>query len=214
MKIAPSMLACDFSNISKEITMLNSSCADFIHLDIMDGCFVPNISFGSDIVKSMRNLTELPFDVHLMVSDPDKHINNFAEAGADIITFHVEASKNIENTINLIKMKHKKVGISVKPGTNIEKIYPYIKDLDLILIMTVEPGFGGQKFMPQMIDKIKNLKNYIKTNKLVIPVEVDGGINFETIKIAESAGADIAVAGSSVFLAHEPLAAIKMLKST
>lgn len=212
MKIAPSMLACDFCNLSGEMARLNDSGADLIHLDIMDGNFVKNISFGPDIVKSLRPLTKLPFDVHLMINNPIEYIDRFALAGADIISFHVEALSDIGETIKKIKSRNIKAGLVIKPNTKINEIFKYINDIDMVLIMTVEPGFGGQAFMGDMMPKITQIKEFAKSNNKDILVEVDGGINLKTIKTAAKFGADIAVAGTSVFKSSNLRLAIDELK--
>ncbi len=203
MQIAPSMLACDFSQIKKEIEKVNSSKADMLHLDVMDGHFVPNISFGPAVIKSMRNFTSLPFDVHLMISQPLKYIGDYKEAGADNITFHLECDNRTDEVIAKIHSYGIKASLSVKPKTDIENVYPYLDKLHMVLIMTVEPGFGGQKFMPDMMKKVDKLKQEIKNKKLDTLIQLDGGINAETIKIANSHGVDICVAGTSLFKAND-----------
>ena len=217
IKISPSMLACDFSNMGREITKISNSGADMVHMDIMDGHFVPNISFGAPIVKSLRNLTNLIFDVHLMISDPYKYIPNFVNSGADIITFHLESNNNynyIINTINKIKNYKKKVGLAIKPNTDYKTLIPYLQYLDLILIMTVEPGFGGQKFMPEQLDKIQLLKKYLNTNNFNnIQIQIDGGVNTETIKIIKNYPVDICVSGTCIFKSDNMPETIKNLKS-
>ena len=212
MKIAPSMLACDFSNIKGEINSITQGGADLIHLDIMDGDFVPNISFGPDIVKSMRKYTDLPFDVHLMIQNPHRFINQFAKAGADIITFHVEAERNISDTIKKIKSFGIKPGLVIKPNTRAEAVFPYLDDIYMVLIMTVEPGFGGQSFMHDMMGKVPLIKNQAKKMKTDILIEADGGINLDTIKIASKSGVDICVAGTSVFKSTDTGKTIDNLK--
>lgn len=208
MKISPSMLACDFSQMGNEIKKISSLGADYIHMDIMDGNFVPNISFGPDVVKSLRNLTTVPFDVHLMIDRPHKYIKQFAEAGANIITFHLESNCNILETIKLIKSHNIKAGLSIKPNTPAEKIIPYLNDIDLALVMTVEPGFGGQKFMDNQLKKTK----IIRENSKNILIEIDGGINGETIKEIKKYPVDICVAGTYVFKAPDIKEAINSIK--
>ncbi len=213
MKIAPSMLACNFAEMGKEIIKTDKACADLVHMDIMDGHFVPNISFGPGVVKSLRNMTSLPFDVHLMISNPQKYINEFANAGADIITFHIESTLNPIDTIKKIRLLNKNVGISFRPSTDLTKIFPFLPLIDVILVMTVEPGFGGQKFMTSQLTKIEKLKSAITSNNLKCLIEVDGGINFDTIKLVKNAGADICVAGTSLFKSDNMYDAIKKMKT-
>ena len=213
MKIAPSILACDFCNLKNEIQKISTAGADLIHLDIMDGHFVNNISFGPDIVKSLRPLTNLPFDVHLMISNPIDYIDRFVDAEADSITFHIDANGDTIETINKIKSHNKNVGLSLKPNTKINEILKYINDIDMVLIMTVEPGFGGQAFMDDMMPKIAKVRDFaLEINKDIL-IEVDGGININTIKTASKFGADIAVAGTSIFNAPDYSQAINELKN-
>ena len=199
IKISPSILSADFSKLGDAVIALEKAGADYIHLDVMDGHFVPNITIGPEIIKGLRPLTKKVFDVHLMISPVDNFINDFADAGADIITFHPEATQNVTETINLIKKKNKKVGISLKPNSPIELIEKHLEDIDLILIMSVEPGFGGQKFMPEVLSKLKKIKRIITNKKLNVDIEIDGGINFENCRAAKDAGANILVSGSTIF---------------
>ena len=212
MKVAPSILSSDFSQLGKEIKRITEAGADYIHIDVMDGVFVENITIGPCVIASIRKLTEVPFDVHLMITDPARYIKTFAKAGADIITFHVEAAQNIVETINTIKSYGKKVGLSIKPKTSVEEIIKYLKLIDLVLVMTVEPGFGGQKFMLDMMSKVKRLKEEIRSKNLNTLIEVDGGINEKTAQIAASNGADICVAGTSIFKSADVNQAIKNLR--
>ena len=199
IKISPSILSANFSKLGEEILALEKAGADYIHIDVMDGHFVPNITIGPEVIKRLRPITKLTFDVHLMIEPVDNFIKDFAGAGADIITFHPEATNNLLNTIKLIKSFGKKVGVSLKPDSPINLIQSCMDQIDLILIMSVNPGFGGQKFMPEVLDKIKILKNIINEKKLNIDIEIDGGINFSNSKKAKDCGANILVSGSTIF---------------
>ena len=216
MKLSPSMLACDFSKMGEEIAKISNSGADMIHMDIMDGHFVPNISFGPSIIKSLRNLTNLIFDVHLMITDPEQYINVFLDSGADIITFHLESNQNsdyILKTIDKIKSKNKKVGLAIKPQTKYEALLPYLKFLDLALVMTVEPGFGGQKLLENQLLKTELLKKEILSQNLSTEIQIDGGVNLETIGIIKKYPIDICVSGTCVFKSQNISETVKILKS-
>ena len=199
IQISPSILSADFSQLGKEIKRLEDGGADLIHVDVMDGHFVPNITMGPPVIKSLREYTKLPFDVHLMISPVHKYIKNFADAGSDIITIHPEATDDIKKSINLINELNKKVGISLNPNTEIEIIKKYLSEIDLILIMSVYPGFGGQKFIPDVMNKIKMLNQIRKEKNFEFKIEVDGGINFSNSKNVINAGADILVSGTTIF---------------
>ena len=199
IKIAPSILSADFSKLGSEIQDLEKAKADLIHIDVMDGHFVPNITIGPEVISKLRKYTSLPFDVHLMISPVDNFIKDFAEAGADIITIHPEATNDLVNSIKKIKSYNKKAGISLNPETSVEKVLTVLNLIDLVLIMSVNPGFGGQKFIKKTLEKVKILKKEIDSKNLKTQIEIDGGINFENAKIAKEAGVDIIVSGSTIF---------------
>ena len=199
IQISPSILSADFSQLGNEIKRLEDAGADMIHVDVMDGHFVPNITIGPPVIKSLRKYTDLPFDVHLMISPVHKYIEDFSKAGSDIITIHPEATEDVKVSIDLIKSLGKKVGLSLNPDTPIDKIEKYLDQIDLVLVMTVYPGFGGQKFISKVLNKIKNLKNIKDENKFRFDIEVDGGVNFENNKLAIEAGANILVSGTTIF---------------
>ena len=213
IKISPSILSADFSKLGEEITAIEKAGADYIHIDVMDGSFVPNITIGNEVVRSLRSVTTLPFDVHLMINNPDHHVEAFAKAGADIITIHAEASIHLDRSLSLIKSFGKKAGVSLVPSTH-ENTLDYILDkLDLILVMTVNPGFGGQKFLDSQLKKIENIRNKIEKSGKKIELEVDGGINPQTSKLVTQAGADVLVAGSYIFGSGNYSDAISKIRS-
>ncbi len=199
IQISPSILSADFSQLGNEIKRLEEGGADLIHVDVMDGHFVPNLTIGPPVIKNLRKITNIPFDVHLMISPVHKYIKDYAEAGADIITIHPEATEDLEKSIKYIKELNKKVGISLNPDTSVDVILNYLEQIDLILIMSVYPGFGGQKFIPEVISKIKKLNNLKETKNLNYDIEVDGGINFSNSRIVIEAGANIIVSGTTIF---------------
>ena len=199
IQISPSILSADFSKLGSEIKKLEESGADMIHVDVMDGHFVPNLTIGPPVIKSLKKQSKILFDVHLMISPVHKYIEAYSEAGADIITIHPEATDDLQNSINKIKSLKKKVGVSLNPETQIDVILEYLSKIDLILIMSVNPGFGGQKFMPQVLEKVKNLRKIRDDRNLNYDIEIDGGINFENSKLAIEAGANILVSGTTIF---------------
>ena len=203
IKISPSILSADFSKLGSEIQNLEKAKADLIHIDVMDGHFVPNITIGPEVINKLRKYTSLPFDVHLMISPVHNFIKNFADAGADIITIHPEATNDLESSIKKIKSYNKKVGISLNPETPLDKLNNVLDKIDLVLIMSVNPGFGGQKFIESTLNKIKKLRLKIDQLKLKVEIEVDGGINFENSKSIIKAGADILVSGTTIFKSNE-----------
>ena len=199
IQISPSILSAEFSQLGNEITRLEKSGADMIHVDVMDGHFVPNLTIGPPVIKNLRNYTNVPFDVHLMISPVHKYIKDYAEAGADIITIHPEATDDLDESINLIKKHNKKVGLSLNPNTEIKVIEKNLSNIDLVLVMSVHPGFGGQKFMPEVLSKIETLKSFRNNHNLKYDIEVDGGINFSNSKEVIKAGANILVSGTTIF---------------
>lgn len=211
-KISPSVLAADLSNLAKEVADIESAGADMVHLDVMDGMFVTNISFGLPVIESLRKRSNMIFDVHLMIDAPERYAERFIEAGADILTFHLEACKESGRLLDEIRDQGVMAGISVKPGTSIEEVYPYLDRCDMVLVMTVEPGYGGQKLIPETIEKVRKLKAEIEKRGINIEIQVDGGINENNAAELINAGASILVAGSSVFKANDRRAAIDALR--
>lgn len=214
IKISPSILSCDFSKIGEEIIRTQNAGADMIHIDVMDGHFVPNLTFGAPVISKFRKCTKLPFDVHLMITDPQKYIDDFAKAGADIISVHYESNGDIAQILSDIRSKGISPSIVIKPKTLAQEIFPYLDLTDMVLVMTVEPGFGGQSFMHDMLDKISQLKQEIDRRKLKIDIQVDGGINRDTAKLAVAAGANILVAGNALFTANDMAQEIKIIKAS
>ena len=203
IQISPSILSADFSQLGNEIKRLIDAGADMVHVDVMDGHFVPNLTIGPPVIKALKKNSSIPFDVHLMISPVHKYIEAFANAGADIITIHPEATEDLQNSINKIKELKKKVGISLNPETKIDVVKKFLNQIDLILIMSVNPGFGGQKFMPEVLNKIKDLVDIRKKEGINFDIEIDGGINFENSKLAIEAGANILVSGTTIFKSND-----------
>ena len=213
IKISPSALACVLTKMGEELNEIKLAGADMIHLDVMDGVFVPNSSFGLAVLEALRKKSDMFFDVHLMIVNPEKYVERYiTECGADLVTFHLEATDEVDFCIDTIKKYGKKAAISIKPKTPVEAVYPYLDRCDMVLIMTVEPGFGGQSFMPDMLDKVRALRGEIKRRNLNVDIQVDGGINATTAKLATEAGANVLVAGSAVFKATDRKAAIDALR--
>lgn len=212
VKISPSVLSADFSILGTEVENIKNSGAEMAHLDVMDGMFVSNMSFGFPIIASLRKVTDMFLDVHLMIEKPERYIERFIDSGADLITFHIEATEDVDACIDMIKKRGKKVSVSVKPNTPIEAVYPYLEKCDMILVMTVEPGYGGQALIPFCLDKVKTLREEITKRGLNVDIQVDGGINEKTAKAAREAGANVLVAGSAVFNCEDRKAAIDALR--
>ena len=212
IKISPSMLAADFTKLGEELADIERAGADMVHLDVMDGVFVTNISFGLPVVKALRQNSNIIFDVHLMIIEPEKYVERFIDAGADILTFHHEATRDTAKVLKMIRAKGAKAAVSVKPNTPIEEIYPYLEICDMVLVMTVEPGYGGQALIPETLQKVEKLKMEINNRGLSTDIQVDGGINEKNARESILAGADVLVAGSAVFKSHDRRSAIDALR--
>ncbi len=210
--ISPSVLASDFSRLGEEVNKVYEAGAEYIHLDVMDGIFVPNISFGPPVISSLRKATKAFFDVHLMITEPQRYIKDYVEAGADLITIHYESCENPLDVIRQIKSYGVRAAVSVKPKTPIDVVFSMLKELDMVLIMTVEPGFGGQKLIPETVEKVKLLREYADKNGINIDIEVDGGVTTDNLPSLVAAGANVIVAGSAVFKADNPAAVIEKMK--
>ena len=202
--ISPSVLAADFSKLGEEVNKVHKAGAQYIHLDVMDGIFVPNISFGPSVIASLRKASDIFFDVHLMITHPERYIKDYVDAGADLITIHYESTFDVKGTVALIKSYGKKAAVSIKPATSPEVIFPLLRELDMVLVMTVEPGFGGQKMMPDMLKKVRAIREYAKENGIDVDIQVDGGITPDNVASAFEAGANVIVAGSAVFKTENP----------
>lgn len=212
IKISPSVLACDLSRLADEVKVIEQAGAEMAHLDVMDGLFVPNMSFGMPVIEALRKHSKIIFDVHLMIADPEKYIDRFIDAGADIVTFHYEATDKPGVLLDNIRKRGVKAAISIKPATPAEAIFPLLEKCDMVLVMTVEPGYGGQSFMPDMLPKVARIREEANRLGLDLDIQVDGGINPETARLAREAGANVLVAGSSVFKAEDRSAAIEALR--
>lgn len=214
MKISPSILSCDYGYIAAELKNMEECGADYMHIDVMDGHFVPNLTLGAPIVKCIRKSTSVPFDVHLMISEPLKYIDDFCSAGSDLISFHIESDSPVSETIDKILSRGVKAALAVKPKTPVEEVFPYLDRLSMVVVMTVEPGFGGQSFMADMMPKVKLLREEIEKRGLSVEIEVDGGINEKTIAVAAASGADVFVSGNAIFSSSDRKATVEGFKKT
>jgi ribulose-phosphate 3-epimerase len=211
--VSPSLLACDFSKLGEEIKKVADAGAEYIHLDVMDGAFVPNISFGAPVISCVRKVTNAKFDVHLMINDPIRYIDDFVKAGADIITIHYESCDDPKAVLRYIREKGVLASLSIKPATPADVIYPLIDELDMVLVMTVEPGFGGQKMIPETIDKVRAIREYASSRDIDLDIEVDGGVTADNVSLLKKAGANVIVAGSAVFKAEDTASVISAIKN-